>query len=443
MTQELLTPFVAETMMTFRQLAVEPATYQQLGLVAAAYLLARFLAARLRRLLPALTSPPASDGAHPLSRVARRSNRLIVPLLAIALLRVAVDVSDGVLGRSWLVQGALSVGVLLLLYTFIRASVKSRVAATTLLWLAIPLVALYSAGLLGRLIVILESIALDVGNIHVSLYGVIRVVLFGSLLFWLGRVSNSTGQDIIRRQQQLELRTREVAAKFLQVAIVAVVSLLLLQVMGVNLTALAVFGGAVGVGLGFGLQAIASNCISGIIILLDRTVSVDDYIQLEDGRTGIVRELNMRSTTLETFDGKDVMVPNEKFIVESFTNWTRKDKKQRYRVDFSVAYHSNIRSLVEIIRAVVARHPQVISGDDVPVEERPDCEIDSFGDSGINMFVEFWMEGIDDGRNRVGGDLLLMILEALQEHGFEMPFPQREVRVLNGPPGRQPPGVHN
>jgi small-conductance mechanosensitive channel len=90
----------------------------------------------------------------------------------------------------------------------------------------------------------------------------------------------------------------------------------------VNLTALAVFGGAVGVGLGFGLQAIASNFISGIIILLDRSVSVDDYIQLEDGRTGIVRELNMRSTTLETFDGKDVMVPNEKFIVESFTNWT-------------------------------------------------------------------------------------------------------------------------
>jgi small-conductance mechanosensitive channel len=80
---------------------------------------------------------------------------------------------------------------------------------------------------------------------------------------------------------------------------------------------------------------------------------------------------------------------------------------------------------------VVASHPQVFSGEDVPFEERPDCEIDSFGDSGINMFVEFWMEGVDDGKNRVGGDLLLMILEALQEHGFEIPFPQREVRVLN------------
>jgi small-conductance mechanosensitive channel len=144
-----------------------------------------------------------------------------------------------------------------------------------------------------------------------------------------------------------------------------------------------------------------------------------------------VRHLSLRATTMETFDGKDVVVPNEKFIVETFTNWTHKDQKQRYRVDFSVAYHSDIRKLVEIIKQVVASHPQVFSGEAVPFEERPDCEIDSFGDSGINMFVEFWMEGIDDGKNRVGGDLLLMILEALQEHGFEIPFPQQEVRLLN------------
>ena len=173
-----------------------------------------------------------------------------------------------------------------------------------------------------------------VGNVHVSLYGMLRLILFGSVLFWLGRLSNRTGQDFIRRQEQLEFRTREVASKIFQVSIVTLVGLLLLQLMGVSLTALAVFGGALGVGLGFGLQSIASNFISRIIIPLDRSVSVDDYIPLEDGRTGIVRELNMRSTTLETFDGKDVMVPNEKFIVETFTNWTHKDKKQRYRIDF-------------------------------------------------------------------------------------------------------------
>ena len=158
---------------------------------------------------------------------------------------------------------------------------------------------------------------------------------------------------------------------------------------------------------------------------------MDDYIELEDGRTGIVREMKLRSTTLETFDGKDVMVPNEKFVTESFINWTHKDKKQRYRVDFSVAYDSDIRKLVDIIKATVASHEQVISGDDIPIEERPDCEIDSFGDSGVNMFVEFWMIGIDDGKNRVGGDLLLMIFEAMRNNGFTIPFPQREVKLLD------------
>jgi len=139
----------------------------------------------------------------------------------------------------------------------------------------------------------------------------------------------------------------------------------------------------------------------------------------------------MRSTTLETFDGKDIIVPNEMFVGSTFVNWTRKNKKQRYRVDFSVAYDSDIRKLVELIKEAVAKHPQLLSGEEYPIEERPDCEIDSFGDSGVNMFVEFWITDIDDGKNRVGGDLLLIIFETMRENGFTIPFPQREVRVLN------------
>jgi small-conductance mechanosensitive channel len=347
------------------------------------------------------------------------------------MLRISVEISENALDQDWLVQTALTISILILFHSIIRDFISNSLVAGIFRWLGMPLLFLYLLGILANLIEILESISISIGNIEISAYGIARVAIFGTLLFWVGRVSNKAGRDIISRQKGLELRTREVAAKLLEITIFFVVFLLLLQIMGINLTALAVFGGAVGVGIGFGLQAIASNFISGIIILLDRSVSLGDYIELEDGRTGTVRQLSMRSTTLETYDGKDIVVPNEKFIVETFTNWTHKDKSQRYRVDFSVAYHSDIRKLVEIVKQVVASHPQVFSGEDVPLEERPDCEIDSFGDSGINMFVEFWMEGIDDGKNRVGGDLLLMILEALQENGFEIPFPQREVRVLN------------
>ena len=207
--------------------------------------------------------------------------------------------------------------------------------------------------------------------------------------------------------------------------------------MGIDLTALAVFGGALGVGLGFGLQQIASNFISGIIILLDRTITIGDYIELEDGRGGTLRELTMRSATLETFDGKDIMVPNEQFITTAFTNWTHNNKKQRYSLHFEVAYKTDLEPMFERIREVCATHPQVLSGEQYPLEERPDAEIEGFADSGIMILVEFWMEGIDDGKNRVGGDLYLMIWLALKEMGVEIPFPQREVKVLGGEMPRQ------
>ncbi|MBT8433242.1 MAG: mechanosensitive ion channel, partial [Gammaproteobacteria bacterium] len=359
----------------------QPETYTQLGMIFLIYALSFVVANRIRRYAPALSARDVDTAAHPIKKFISKLGNLIFPVLAIFLLRISVEISQLALDQGWLVQTALTIAILLLFNSIINDFIGSKVVARLFKWLGMPLLFLHMLGLLGGLVEILESISINIGNIELSLYGIIRVAIFGSLLFWLGRISSKTGREIISKQENFDIRTREVASKLFEVAIFFFIFLLLLQVMGINLTALAVFGGAIGVGIGFGLQAIASNFISGIIILLDRSVSIGDYVELDDGRTGVVRELNMRSTTLETYDGKDIVVPNEKFIVEPFTNWTHKDKSQRYRVDFSVAYHSDIRKLVEIIREVVASHPQVFSGEDVPIEERPDCEIDSFGDS--------------------------------------------------------------
>ena len=431
MDQEKLNAFLDKFEILIRENVVWSEVFTQLAFIFLAYCLAFVIARNIKRYFRFLRKDSVGLNEHPLRRFLVNLSYLLFPVLAIFFLRIAVDISEQVLQHSWLIEGAMVVASMLLVNAIITHFVRRPVLANVLRWIFLPILFLHLLGVLPHLIELLESISINIGNIKLSAYGIARVAIFGSLLFWLGRVSSLTGQDIIRRQEQLDFRTREVAAKLLEVSIFVIIFLLLLQVMGINLTALAVFGGALGVGLGFGLQTIASNFISGVIILLDRSISIGDYVELEDGRTGIVREMNMRSTALETFDGKDIMVPNEKFIASTFINWTHKNTQQRYRVDFSVAYHSNVRQLVEIIKGVVASHPQVLSGDNLPVEERPDCEIDSFGDSGINMFVEFWMEGIDDGKNRVGGDLLLLILEALQEHGYEIPFPQREVRILN------------
>jgi small-conductance mechanosensitive channel len=409
----------------------QPESYTQAGIILLIYAISFFVAKRVRKYAPILDDKRITIDSHPILRFIANCGNLIFPLIAILLLRISVELSHTLLDQVWLVKTALTIAMLLLFISAVNDFVGNVLMRRVFKLIGIPLLLLHLLGILDDLTKILASISVSVGNIEISAYGILRVAIFGSLLFWLGRVSNRTGREILTRQQGLDESTREVASKLLEVATFVLISLLLLNVMGINLTALAVFGGALGVGLGFGLQAIASNFISGLIILFDRSITIGDYVELHDGRAGIVRELTLRSTTLETFAGKDVIVPNEKFIVETFTNWTHKDKRQRYRVDFSVAYSSDIDQLVSIIKRVVASHPQVLSGEQLPIEIRPDCEIDSFGDSGVNMFVEFWMEGIDDGKNRVGGDLLLMIFNALREHGFEIPFPQREVRVLN------------
>lgn len=404
-------------------------TYSQIGLIIGIYLIAYFMTRQLRHYIPFLNNNTPKPGDTITGFDV--AGKLLFPVIAIILLRVLMEFSQYIVEDSWVMQGAFAIAILLFANSAINLLVKQPILFVAFRWIGMPIIFFHFIGILDDVIKVLDAMAIHIGDIKLSVYGFLRLFIFGSLVFWLGRLSNRTGQEIIRKQESLDIKTKELFAKLYEIALIFVVILLLLKLMGINLTALAVFGGAVGVGLGFGLQAIASNFISGVIIILDKSIAVGDHVELEDGKSGLVTQLNMRSTTLETFDGKDIVVPNEKFITGSFTNWTHKNKQQRYRVDFSVSYKTDVRSMVELIKAAVATHPQVLSGEEYPIEERPDCEIDSFGDNGINMFVEFWMEGIDDGKNRVGGDLYLIILETLQQNGIEIPFPQRDVRIIN------------
>ena len=282
----------------------------------------------------------------------------------------------------------------------------------------------------NALIAALQNSSISLANFTISAFDIIRFVLISLSVLWVSRRLDKLGHAVIQRQSRLDFRTREVMSKIFRVLMISIVAVIFLHLLGVNLTTLAVFSGAVGVGLGLGLQSIASNFISGVIILVDRSITLGDYIELEDGNKGFVREFRMRYTVLDTYAGKDIVVPNEQFISSLFINWTHKDPKQRYRVDFTVAFNTDIHQLAEQMRLAIGQHPQVLTGTDVSIEEQPDCEIDSFGDSGINMFVEFWMLGVDDGKNRVGGDVLLIILDTLRSNNIEIPFPQREVRIL-------------
>ena len=405
-----------------------------LGTQGAAVLVALLIGLVVRSRVRGFAAEPKAGPLLYLRTMLYRTRNLAAPALSVLLLGVAIGVCVAAVGQSWLVRMAQSVAVVVLLYRVIANFVENPLVASLFRWLVVPVATLRVFGWLDEVSAWLDAVALDIGSIRISLLALGRTLVAGGVLFWLGSLLNAFGKEAIRNLHTLGVGTRELVIKLFQIGLYAGIFLLLLGAMGINLTALAVFGGALGIGLGFGLQKIAANFISGIIILFDRSITPGDYIAFDDGRAGTLRELNMRSATLETFDGKDIIVPNEQFITLSFVNWTHNNKKQRYSLEFSVAYKTDLRVVLQLVKEVVAQHPKVLSGPELPIEERPDAEISSFGDSGVNILVEFWMLGIDDGENRVRADLLLMIWDVLKENAIEIPFPQRDVRIVRAEP---------
>ena len=389
--------------------------------------LAWFIHRLLRKQVTLLRDEPQPGPVYHLRKHIYGAQNLLLQILSVLLLGIAIHVALSTVNQAWLVKIAQSLAVVILLYSVITRFIKNPFINGMFRWVGIPLAALHVFGWLDDIVTFLDGIAIEAGNIRISAYALARVTIFGSILFWLGKISDSAGQTVIRNREGLDIQTREVFAKLFQIALFLAIFLLLLQIVGLELTALAVFGGALGVGLGFGLQQIASNFISGIIILLDRSIGVGDYIELDNGKTGILQELNMRSSTLKTFDGKTIVVPNEQFITTAFTNWTHQDTLQRYDFEFSVSYDSDIPKVPDIIIEAIRKHPQVLQE-----PEKPDCEIREFGESGVVFGVEYWIDGIDDGDNRVEADLLMIIWVALKENNIQIPFPHRDVRIIQG-----------
>ena len=341
-------------------------------------------------------------------------------------LAVAASICDAAIGSSWLVRIGGTVAVVSLLYAVINRFISNPLFNAAARWIGMPLAAIYMFGQMDNLIAWLESVALQAGNIRISALALIKAGVFGAMFFWVGRVSSNAGQKVIRDQETVDMQTRELAAKALELVVFGIAALLLFNVLGMDLGALAVFGGALGVGLGFGLQQIASNFISGIIILLERSLKIGDFIELEDGRSGTLREIRMRSSILTTYDGKDIMVPNERFVTTRFVNWTHDDPCQRYEVPFTVSYDTDIRKVAPLIVKAVSKLPHILQQ-----PESPECELKSFGDTGVKFAVKFWVNGIDDGKNSFSSDVMYAVWDALKSAGIDMRMPVRQVSLVD------------
>lgn len=404
---------------------LSPAAWSQFGLLIGAFLLARVANKMIAPRLISILTPPA-DNTSAFSS-ARRFVLIFVPLL-LPLLAYGFTAIGEVVTRSIFGSGAvIAFGKRVFLFLAARALAKHIITDPFLKLLGkyvlVPVAALYAVGFLDQVLVGLDATRVSLGNINFSVLAIIRGVIAGSILFWLGQWSNSQSAAYIEKQP-MRPAIRQLTAKASEFAIFGLAFLLLMNIMGISLSSLAIIGGAVGVGLGFGLQKIASNFISGVILLVEGQATVGDYVELDGGEAGTIIKMTARATILETFDGRWIVVPNEDFITTRVVNYSDAGSANRLEVDFSVSYDTDINKIPDIIQAAVATHPGVLSE-----PEKPDCELRGFGDSGIDFCVEFWVEGIDDGKNKFSSDVLFLIWNALKENDIEIPYPHRVIEI--------------
>ena len=401
----------------------------QLGAIAAAYILSPFIAGRLRKKIFLFNQAPAEDTKLKIVRdYVYQSGEFLRAIILVALLALFAVILKAVpvAGQDWLVKLAQGLAVVFLLYKAIKTFIPNELVRKLATWIIIPLAVLGVFGYFDDLTGFLKGAELmKMGDTPITLMTVVQLAIFGTIFFKLGGILNNKGQTAIRSQESLDSSTVEVVSKIFQILLFGLIFILVMGAAKVPMSGLVMIFSALSLGIGLGLQPVAANFVSGMIILFDRSVRVGDFVSLDDGREGFVEAINMRSTTVETTDGKDIMVPNTTFIENSYENWTHKDPRQRYEVYFTVPYDTNIDKLEDIIIPEISAHPSVLQE-----PEEPDLELREFGPNGINFAVEFWCSGIDDGPNKFTSDLNFAIWRILKKNKIHMPLPQTEVRML-------------
>ncbi len=410
---------------------LSPAAWSQFGLLALSYLAARLLTARVLPIVSkALTPAEDKQGLIPTAlRFGLRFLPLILPLLAYGLTALGEEVTRSLFGSGDVIAFGKRVFLFLAARAFVREVLRDPFLRLLGRYVLIPAAALYAVGLLDDIALRLEETVVALGNIRFSVMSLIRGMIAGSLLFWLGNWSNRQSADYIKRQEELRPATRELAAKAIEVAIFGAAFLLLMSIMGIDLTAVAVLGGALGVGIGLGLQQIAANFVSGIILLVEGQTTVGDYVELDDGSAGTIIRMTARACIIETVDGRWVVVPNDNFITSRVVNYSDAGKLHRYTAEFVVSYETDITLVPEIVEAAVLTLPFTLQQ-----PAAPQCELKAFGERGVEFGVEFWVNGIDGLTDSFISGALFAIWKALKAEGIEMPYPRRvmEMRDARG-----------
>jgi len=402
----------------------DPQVAWQIAILLCCFALA-WLAGRLLRLSRVEADGIWKFGVGGLRRILFPAVALIPLLLCINLLKRWVEVDLLRLFVPLLVSLLLvRIFFYLLRHVFARGSIVRTFERTiaVLVWGGLVL---HVSGLLPEVIDYLDEIAFHLGKQKLTLWqlsqGVFWVVITLLAALWLSGAIEAR----LMRADSLHSSLRVVFARLAKSLLVLLAVLIVLPLVGIDLTVLSVFGGAIGVGLGFGLQKIASNYVSGFIILLDRSIRIGDLITV-DNFYGEVKNITTRYVVVRAGDGREAIIPNELLIATTVLNHSYSNRQIRLALPVQVGYQSDLQLAMRLLEEVARKHARVLA--DPP----PMAFLLRFADSGIDLELGLWIEDPEKGMLGIRSELYLEIWRAFKQAGIEIPYPQREVRVLPG-----------
>ena len=396
----------------------------QLAIILGAFALAWFAARAVGP--PAETQARRIKGAPGLLRVVVAFLRRLRLVFFVLLLWAGSAIFAGALGpRPNFVSVVSKLALAYLVIAVASRAVRNRLVARSITVIAWGLAALSILHLTDPVAESLDSAAVFVGQARISALLVVKASLVIALTMWLAALAGRFLDARVQRSEELTPSLRVLIGKFLKIGLILIALAVALASIGVDLTALTVLSGAVGVGLGFGLQKVVSNFISGIIILLDRSIKPGDTISLGD-TFGWIRELRARFVSVVTRDGREYLIPNESFITNRVINWSFSDELVRIDVKFGVAYESDPHEVTRLAIEAAAGVPRVVSSKPVV------CWLTAFGDSSLDFVLRFWISDPPQGLTNVKGQVLLALWDTFKANGVSIPFPVRDVIVRSG-----------
>ncbi len=356
--------------------------------------------------------------------------RVLVGSASTAAFAILMTVARGVMlastwpSRSYLLEVCAKLAIAWLIIRVVTSVIRNQLVVRVVSLAAWLVAALSIIGQLEPTLDALDSVAIVLGGLRLTPLLLIKLGVLLAVALWLANIASKFLEARITQSRDLTPSIQVLLVKMMRLALMILAIAIVMSAVGINLSALAIFSGAVGVGIGFGLQKIVANFISGVILLADKSVKPGDLVTIGDS-SGRISAMNTRYISVAAGDGREYLIPNEDLITQKVVNWTYTDKNTLVKVNFSTNYDADPRLVCQLAIEAATASPRATK------PKPPNCILTEFADAGMKFTLTFWIAD-PDGMDKIKSDVMLSLWDAFKHEDIRVPYPVREIRIRGG-----------